>query len=84
MNWLPLLFWIGAFLSLIGAYWIAEGNKAGFLVWCCSNPLIILQTYLSNSWNLVFLYIIFWILAVRGYTKGSVNIGARWTSFFGK
>jgi uncharacterized membrane protein len=69
LNLSLILFWFASFLSLIGAYYVAEHKRIGFLVWCLSNPLIIIQTYLSNSWNLVFLYIVFWILAVRGYTK---------------
>ena len=69
MNFLLFLWWIATFLSLVGAFYISNHKRIGFLYWCFSNPLIILQCYLSNSWNLVFLYIVFWILAFRGYIK---------------
>ena len=69
MNISIILFWFASFLSLAGAYLVSEHRREGFIFWILANPLIILQTYLTNSWNLVFLYIIFWILAVRGYTK---------------
>lgn len=69
MNFLLFLWWTATFLSILGAYWVAEGKKQGFLVWCISNPLIMLQVYLTGSWNLLFLYGIFWILAIYGYLK---------------
>ena len=69
MNYLLILWWLGTFLSLIGAFYISNHKRIGFLYWICSNPLIILQCYLTGSWNLVILYIVFWILALYGYLK---------------
>ena len=69
MNSLLVLWWTASFLTVIGAYYVGEHKKKGFVFWIISNPLIILQTYLTGSWNLVFLYTILMIFAVRGWTK---------------
>ena len=69
MNYLLILWWTASFLTVIGAYYVGEHKKKGFIFWLASNPLIMIQTYLTGSWNLVFLYIILMIFAVRGWTK---------------
>jgi len=69
MNLTIILFWFATFLTIIGAWLVGEHRKEGFLFWMVSNPLIILQTYLTGSWNLVVLYIILMGFALRGYTK---------------
>lgn len=74
MNYLIVLWWTASFLTVIGAYYVGEHKKKGFLFWLVSNPLIMLQTYLTGQYNLVFLYIILMIFAYRGWTKKSKEV----------
>ncbi len=69
MNLATVLFWFASFMTIIGAYYVGEHQKKGFLFWIVSNPLIMIQTYLTGSYNLVFLYFILMVFAYRGWTK---------------
>jgi hypothetical protein len=71
MDFLTFLFWFASVSSLIGAYFVGEHNRIGFLFWIYSNPILLYSAYTTSSYYNVVMFAVFWILALRGYTKKS-------------
>lgn len=69
MDFLTLFFWVASILSLIGAYLVGEHNKIGFILWIISNPILAFAAYTTNSSYGIFMFLAFWVFAVRGYVK---------------
>jgi hypothetical protein len=66
-----ILFWAASIGSLIGAYMVGEHNKKGFLIWMVTNPVLAVAAHTTNSSYGEFMFIAFWIFALRGYFKKS-------------
>lgn len=69
MDFITILFWFASFSSLIGAYFVGEHERKGFLFWMYSNPILLYSAYTTGSYYNVVMFAIFWIFAIRGWTK---------------
>lgn len=65
------LFWAASILGLAGTILNAYQSVYGFLFWMISNPILMYQAYTKGSWNIGFMFLLYFGLAVVGFIQWS-------------
>jgi hypothetical protein len=61
--------WLLAILSLAGNELVIRKLRSGFAVRMVANAGLVVHFWLVSDWALVALYVVFWLMAFRGWWK---------------
>lgn len=66
MMFFLLICWFGSFMALIGTLLNTWKQQECFIFWLVSNSIMVFQSYSTESWNMVLLFMVYLGLAVYG------------------
>lgn len=68
---------LSTLLALVGAYLVSQGMWQGFAIWTVTNTVFAIHNFLIEEWQMFFLFVAYFFLAVNGlynFTKRAKTI----------
>lgn len=70
---MDLFYWILTIVGLVGVVLNIKQDRRCFFLWMVSNAGFALETAILGAWNMTFLFVVYFILAIAGIKSWSKN-----------